>query len=186
MFKPLGFISSVIVSILLVVAGAALASTLERNGSGSADLATASASAEQESAERGNPDRAQTAKLEGKAAGAHLSVKVSGIRSANGKLLVMVFDNSDAFTAYDHNRAVGYQELSAQTDSMMFDFASLKEGPYAVFVMHDENSDYQLNEQDGYPVEGFVISGARSKYDEPSFTQAAVAQGALQLELEYF
>lgn len=162
MFKPMGFFASVIFSVALVVAGAAFAASLD--GRGGESIAAVADPQEDNS----------------------LSITIQGKRSDQGRVLVMVFDDASAFTAYDHNRAIGYQELSAQSDKLTFNFSALNQGPYAVFAMHDENSDYQLNEQDGYPVEGFVVSGAKSKYDEPGFKQAAVAEGKLELQLMYF
>lgn len=167
--KPLNFVSSVIFTILTLIAGAALAANFK-----SAENSTLSL------------DQIQQPPIEKERVENHLLVKVKGIRSSNGKLLVMVFDNGKSFASYDHKQAVGYQEVEANSSEVVFKFASLAEGPYAVFVMHDENSDYVLNQTDGYPSEGFAVSGAKSSYDDPTFKQAAVVQGKHSLELIYF
>ena len=167
--KPLNFVSSVIFTILTLIAGAALAANVK--------------SAEKSSLSR---DQIQPLPIEKDRVENQLLVKVKGIRSSNGKLLVMVFDNAKSFASYDYEQAVGYQEVEVNSSEIVFKFASLAEGPYAVFVMHDENSDYVLNQTDGYPIEGFAVSGAKSPYDDPNFKQAAVVQGKHSLELVYF
>lgn len=166
--KPLDFLSSVILTILILVGGATLASNLK----GVEEIQTL-------------VDEAST-KSELLARKNHLSIELSGIRSSSGKVLVMVFDNSKAFASYDYNKAAGYQEVDATHETLNFNFSSLTDGPYAIFIMHDENNDHQLNQSDGYPMEGFVVSGAKSKYDEPTFKQAAVVKGEHKLKLVYF
>ncbi len=159
---------SIITTVFILVAGAALASKLK--GEEHAQTAV-----------NGSPNNSKPSGSMN-----HLSIALSGSRSSQGKVLVMVFDNSDAFARYDHTKAVGYQETDASDELMNFDFPLLVDGPYAVFIMHDENSDYRLNQSEGYPIEGFVVSGAKNKYDEPSFKQASVARGQHNLKLTYF
>ncbi len=166
--KPLNLPLSIIFTVLMLVGGAALASKLKDTAEPVLSLDTA------------NPKHQTLAKE------TYLSIELSGVRSSNGRILVMVFDDSNAFKNYDHLKAVGFQEVDAATEVLTFNFSSLTEGPYAVFIMHDENNDYQLNESDGYPVEGFVVSGAKNRYDEPSFEQAAVVAGKHKLTLIHF
>jgi len=158
--KPLNLFPSIIFTILVLVASSVVASTLK------------DAKEAEENKEAINQQS--------------LTIELGGIRSSKGRVLVMVFDNSAAFNSFDHNNSVGYQQVSAKGDGLTFNFLSLTEGPYAVFVMHDENNDYQLNERDGYPIEGFAVSGAKNKYDEPSFKQAAVVKGKHHMKLVYF
>lgn len=169
MIKPMRFIPSVMVTVLILIGGAALASILGETN----QIRSAS---DEVIPSRGLHSLGQTG----------LSIELNGTRSSKGKLLLMVFDDANAFNSYDHKKAVGYQEAAARSEKINFNFPSLSDGPYAVLVIHDENDDYQLNEKDGYPIEGFVISGAKNKYDDPPFRQAAVAHGKYQLELVYF
>jgi len=168
--KPFSFIFSVIFTLLLLIGGAALAASVK----GTKEIKHSSESYRSES----NRDVSTSYD--------RLSIEVKGIRSSDGRVLVMIFDNSMGFENYDHTKAIGYQEVDAQGNTLVFSFSSLTDGPYAVFVMHDENNDYQLNQREGYPVEGFAVSGAKTRYDEPTFKQASVAKGDYALRLVYF
>ena len=176
--KSLNFPLSVMFTIALLLASAVLASNLSSNSEGN-NTESATVSSSVQAPPRSTLD-------ESRSSASALTLVVEGIRSAEGKVLVMVFDQEAAYAAYDYSKAAGYQEANAKQASLRFDFPSLTNGPYAIFVMHDENNDLQLNEVDGYPIEGFASSGASGKYDEPSFKQAAVAEGNYKLQLIYF
>lgn len=115
-----------------------------------------------------------------------LSIEVTGLRNASGRVIILVFDEDGAFADFDYRKAVGYDEVEAIGGAVKAAFADLKTGPYAVMVFHDENGDRDLNLDGELPLEGFAISGAADAYDEPSFRQAAVASGAVTMELHYF
>ncbi len=115
-----------------------------------------------------------------------LRVTISGVRNANGKVLVLIFDNQPAYDAYDYDQAVGFAEIAATTEDISFTFKDLISGPYAVTLFHDENGNYDLDMQDGYPIEGYGTSGAENAYDELSFQQAAVNPGDISVQMYYF
>lgn len=114
-----------------------------------------------------------------------LHVTLTGARNASGKIIVLVFENAAAFSAYDHEQAVGYAELDASTAPMTYSFEDLVEGPYAVAIIHDENGNYDLDMAEGYPVEGYGTSHASSPYDQLNFEQASVAPTAITVRLHY-
>ncbi len=114
-----------------------------------------------------------------------LSVRITGLRNASGRVIVIVFDEETAFEAFDDHGAAGYQEIDASTTPLDVAFPELKAGPYAVTVFHDENGDRDWNLEGDIPLEGYAISGAIDAYDDPGFRQAAVAAGAVRLNLHY-
>lgn len=107
-----------------------------------------------------------------------LSVTLHNARNDTGKLLVLVFDQKAAFDAVDYRKAVGYAERPASTKSQRISFPDLTQGHYAVIAIHDENEDYDLNmTDDGIPIEGYVVSGMNSLYDEPTFEHSLIEVG---------
>ncbi|MEM7469343.1 MAG: DUF2141 domain-containing protein [Pseudomonadota bacterium] len=115
-----------------------------------------------------------------------LRVTVKGIRNANGKLLVLAFDDADAYATVDFERAAGYQEVFATPGSVEILFPALDDGPYAISILHDEDGDYDLRMEGDIPKEGYGTSNAKSKYDELSFKEALVSPGDVSVKLFYF
>ena len=118
--------------------------------------------------------------------GESLSVEIAGLRNGSGDVIVLVFDDREAFEAFDYRKAVGYEEVKAVAGAVAVAFPDLKTGPYAVTVFHDENGDRDLNMEEQIPLEGYATTGAVDAYDSPSFRQAAVAAGPVRLDLYYF
>ncbi len=114
-----------------------------------------------------------------------LEVTVVGARNSNGKIIVLVFDRAVTYDAYDYENAVGYAEIAAATASITHTFSGLSANAHAVVLFHDENEDYDLDLVDGYPVEGYGTSNAKSAYDELSFEQAVVEPGSISVKIHY-
>lgn len=114
-----------------------------------------------------------------------LKVTINGARNANGTVIVLVFDNEAAYDAYDYEKAVAYAELAASTEPITHTFSGLTSYVNAVVLIHDENDNYDLDMVDGYPVEGYGTSKAKTAYDELSFSQAAVGLGAISVKVHY-
>ena len=114
-----------------------------------------------------------------------LKVTVTGARSTNGKIIVLVFDEAAAYNAYDYENAVGYAELAASTAPITHTFSGLTADAHAVVLIHDENENYNLDLVEGYPIEGYGTSNADSAYDELSFRQAMVEPGSVSVKIRY-
>ena len=114
-----------------------------------------------------------------------LIVEIHDVRSGNGELLVVVFDSQSAYNNYDYSAAAGLEEVAADSRLVLVSFESLREGPYAVFIFHDENDDDDLNMNGDYPLEGYGTSGARNWWHEPSFAEAASDAGKIRVKMYY-
>ncbi len=112
-------------------------------------------------------------------------VEITHVRNDTGKIVVLVFDDADAFGSLEFSRAVAFTEIPAQTGVARARFPELSEGTYAVALFHDENGDYDLNMDGDYPVEGYGTSGAESAYDEPDFDEAAVSTSPVAVRMHY-
>ena len=114
-----------------------------------------------------------------------LHVLISGTRNSTGNIVITVYDNADAYSRYDDEDIAAYTVVPASTDTMTIEFPGLTEGPYAVTIFHDEDSDAQFDMDGDYPVEGYGTSGARGAYDEPPFDRAAALPGAVLINMFY-
>ncbi|MGI9232594.1 MAG: DUF2141 domain-containing protein [Woeseiaceae bacterium] len=114
-----------------------------------------------------------------------LQVEITNVRINKGKVIVLVFDNVNAFETYDYERAVGYAEVEAERGAVNAQFPDLVDGPFAVTFFHDENEDYDLNMDGLYPLEGYGTSGAKDPYDEPTFDDASVNSSRVSVQTYY-
>lgn len=114
-----------------------------------------------------------------------LSIHVSGLRNQNGKVLVLVFDQAESYEGADWTGTTAFAELPADSNALQFQFPELRDGPFAIFVLHDENADYDLAMNGEIPLEGFTGTGIQNWYETPSFEAAAVEPGLVQLSLHY-
>ena len=117
------------------------------------------------------------------ASGLHL--RIEGIANNLGRIVVLVFDNARAYADYDSTQAVGYAVIKASKGSLDKNFPELTEGPYAIFLFHDENNDFELNSKRGFPMEAYGYSGASDRTTVPSFDRAAIASDEATVELVY-
>lgn len=106
-----------------------------------------------------------------------LTLEVSGLRSAEGHLVVMVFAESAAEaypTRYAAAQVTRTVPLSDTRASVAIE--GLAPGRYAVRVHHDENGDGKLQKRLLVPREGLGFSaGARLSWNgPPSFSDAAL------------
>jgi uncharacterized protein (DUF2141 family) len=98
-----------------------------------------------------------------------LTVRVTGIRNANGKIRLTLMRDSN--TVEKREAEIDTGTLSAQTV-----FENLPQGVYSVYVFHDENMNgkMEFNEM-GIPVKGYGASNNPAKrmgkpgFDETNF-----------------
>jgi uncharacterized protein (DUF2141 family) len=112
---------------------------------------------------------------------APLDVWVRGLRSAEGRVLVLLFDGAEGFPGQPE-RAVAEATVGLDTarwagDSVRVRFAGRVPGTYALSAVHDENGNGVLDTGPlGIPREGYGASNdARRPFAPPRYEDAAVA-----------
>ena len=114
-----------------------------------------------------------------------LEVEIKGVKNNKGNILVLVFDSASAYDAYAYTQAVGFKQVKAQKGKITVSFDDLKDGPYAIVALHDENVDNELNLKGDVPAEGYGTSGAKSAYDDLSFKEASMLAGKVKIKMFY-
>ena len=95
-----------------------------------------------------------------------LSIRVEGIVSEKGKIMIAVFDNADDFK--NKQNPVLADTVEIEEKSLSVDFKNISNSVYALAVYHDENSDGKLNTAKfGIPTEGVGFSGINGKVTRP-------------------
>ncbi|MGB0967656.1 MAG: DUF2141 domain-containing protein [Halocynthiibacter sp.] len=113
-------------------------------------------------------------------------ISIHDTRSDQGTLVILAFDDPDAFDALDYKSAAGYLEIPADAVPLRVDFPDLTEGYHAFFILHDENGDYELNFEGELPSEGYAVSGTNDAEGAPVFDYSAVAPGMHDLTMRYW
>ena len=114
-----------------------------------------------------------------------LTLTVKGIDNDNGKIVVLVYDDAQAYSTGNYAMAVAFIERAASSGTKQFSLRALSAGPYAVFLYHDANGDSDLNMQGSRPLEGFGYSGGVYPMPPPSFEQAAVVTDEASIRVVY-
>ncbi len=108
---------------------------------------------------------------------ADLTVTVDHLRNSRGQLLLCVFSAESSDPAVFPDCVKGRPVRSAKApiagDKVVMTFKGLKDGVYAVAVIHDENGNSQLDTNFvGIPTEGIGVSNNPSLFGKPSFGEA--------------
>ena len=119
---------------------------------------------------------------------ADLEVAVTGVRSTDGQVKLMLFDHADGFRKEDKARQV--LALPAVVGEVRGVFHGLPAGQYAILTYHDENGDGKLNLRLGmFPKEGYGLSNNPNVSGPPAFKDSAFdvpASGArVSIHLSY-
>jgi uncharacterized protein (DUF2141 family) len=102
---------------------------------------------------------------------ASLQVSVNNIKSKKGSIRIGLFtENEFLKTAFEG------KIVKATTDGVTVVFENLKEGVYAVSVIHDENENGVLDTNKlGIPKEGFAFgNNAMGTFGPPAFEEAKI------------
>ncbi len=121
---------------------------------------------------------------------AELSVRIEGLRNAQGIVSVCVTAKADAFPGCDGDPAARRQSVRASEAARPVVFQNLAPGTYAVAALHDENADGRLDTNVlGIPTEGIGVSNdALPAFSAPRFRDAAVRlerSGSLSVRVRY-
>lgn len=98
-----------------------------------------------------------------------LTVKISGIESSKGHVLVALYDNATDWTKPDV--ALYSREAPASEGSMLIEFAHLAPGEYSIAALHDaDDSGNMTFSAFGLPKEVYGFSNdARGVFSAPSY-----------------
>jgi uncharacterized protein (DUF2141 family) len=114
-----------------------------------------------------------------------LTVRVTGIRNANGKIRLGLYRDSN----YVDGREI---EIDAKTLSAKTVFANLPRGVYTVNLFHDENMNDKMDSNlFGMPVEGYGMSNNPARrmgkpgFEETNF-QLNQQQAAIEIVMIYW
>ncbi|MBZ0096071.1 MAG: DUF2141 domain-containing protein [Sulfuricella sp.] len=104
---------------------------------------------------------------------AELEVEVSGVRSTDGQVKLMLFDRAEGFRKEDKSREV--LALPAAVGTVSGVFRDLPPGRYAIVTYHDEDGDGKLNLRFGmFPKEGYGLSNNPKVSGPPAFDDAVL------------
>lgn len=112
----------------------------------------------------------------GEASAADLTITVENLRNDKGQILLCVFavDGSDVklFPDCKKGKPVRMGNSAIAGGKAVFSYNGLKEGAYAVALIHDENSNGDLETNIvGIPTEGLGISNNPTLYGKPNFSE---------------
>lgn len=105
--------------------------------------------------------------------GKSLTVSVSGIRSGEGVVHVVVYNDAKSFADVSIAGIVTYATEKAQNGSLDVTFNGLPAGTYALMLHHDENQNDELDVSRGLPLEGWSFSNNVGADDMPTFEEAS-------------
>lgn len=102
----------------------------------------------------------------------NLEVKIDNIQNDNGDILIGLYDDGHNFPRKTSDGKI----VKASKDGVTVAFHDLKPGPYAISVLHDENSNKDMDQNTiGIPKEGFGFSNnAKGSFGPPSFDRAKI------------
>jgi uncharacterized protein (DUF2141 family) len=116
-----------------------------------------------------------------------LEIRITGMRSTNGKISVNLFNKEDGFPD-DPETSYAWKTVNIDPDTVVIVFEDLPYGEYAVSVLHDENSNGIMEKNFlGIPKEGFAFSNNYApKIMSPSFSDAmfVLDQALMKAELK--
>jgi uncharacterized protein (DUF2141 family) len=122
------------------------------------------------------------------AADSSVTVRMTGLRSAAGKVRVVIHDHAEGFPGEDPLQRA---QASIEDGVAVVRFTGLRDGTYAVSMFHDENGNGELDETwIGRPTEGVGSSNnPRPKMRAPTFEEASftlVGSRTVSILVRYF
>lgn len=118
-----------------------------------------------QAAELSNPAKPMSAKL------ASLQVNVTDINSAEGDILIGVFNSAENYAS---DTPIAEKIIQAKTGTVSTQFETLSAGTYAIKVLHDEDGDEEIDLSIiGAPSEDYGFSqNARDPFSQPEWEEA--------------
>lgn len=118
-----------------------------------------------------------------------MMIEVNGLRSTEGVIHVLVYDNATAFEEGSLFDLAGFTTSEVLYDTMTVALSCISPGDYAVMVHHDENANDVFEHRGAIPLEGWGYSNNVGVLDLPTFAAATVSISdttpPLKLDLVY-
>ena len=105
-----------------------------------------------------------------------LHLEINNIRNTSGRILISVFDNAQDYadTSENEQKYHTFVAVGPHDASVKVIFPDFPPGTYAVFAIHDENGNNDLDSDlFGTPTEGIGFSNYEVELREPDFKEAA-------------
>ena len=114
--------------------------------------------------------------LEEDAADAAIDIRVTNVRSADGYVLLLLFNTADGFPNVS-TKAINSARIRATKGRVTHEIRGLAPGRYAVTVIHDENNNKKLDTNlFGIPKEGWGTSrNPRPRTRAPRWSESSFA-----------
>ncbi len=104
---------------------------------------------------------------------ATLTLKVEGVETPTGNLMIAVFDSADAFD--NDGEAVRGLMVNVDAKTVTVTVDDLAPGAYAVKMYHDANENGEMDtNMMGMPSESYGFSGNKGRFGPPPFSKAVV------------
>jgi uncharacterized protein (DUF2141 family) len=118
-----------------------------------------------------------------------VTVTITGIRNAKGKVGVLAFTTKDGFPD-NQDKAIAKAVADARQGTVTFTLKNLPAGKLAIAVLHDEDGNGKLTRTIiGLPLEGVGMSGKPEGKLPPTFNDAVETFGKsrkVTVPLRYF
>jgi uncharacterized protein (DUF2141 family) len=102
---------------------------------------------------------------------ATLTINITEIQKPTGKLMIKLVNSAQAYDGKAEASAKRMLEISSK-DNVSLQFADLAPGSYAVMIMHDENSNGELDSNIlGIPKEAYGFSNNPRVMRQPTFDE---------------
>tara|TARA_R110000868_G_scaffold73899_6_gene213857 strand:- start:306 stop:755 length:450 start_codon:yes stop_codon:yes gene_type:complete len=113
-----------------------------------------------------------------------IRIQVEGLKKVSGNIGILVFNADEGFPDSKENAIID-RKVKVVDLSMQIDIDNLPYGNYAISIVHDENSNQELDKNMiGIPKEGFGFSNNKSIYKGlPDFKEASVLLNRGQLKV---
>jgi uncharacterized protein (DUF2141 family) len=118
-----------------------------------------------------------------------LTVHITGLRNATGKISALLFQDGKGFPLeFASAVAMKQVDIDAQTMTAKIVFDKLPQGAYAMVVLHDENMNGQMDfDSQGIPLKGYGNSNNPPQRQAPPTTDEAlfqVKQAEVEMEIK--
>ncbi len=112
--------------------------------------------------------------------GQTMNVNVTGLRSSQGVVHVLVYSDARAFSSGSVSQLAGYAAFDASASDTSVMIHGVQPGQYAVIVHHDENANDTFDYNGDVPLEGWGYSNNVGQDDLPEFSAATFEFGSAQ------